>query len=274
MHARPLAGVRIVSLAQNVPGPVAVWRLAAEGARIVKIEPPAGDPLEAFSPTWYRQLHRGVTVQRLDLKSPEGPSRLAALLDTADLLLTSQRPAALARLGLAPRRLARRYPGLRCLNIVGDTRDPERPGHDLTYQAQTGLIGADMPRTLLADLMGAERAVASAVLLLRRPAPCATQVGLRDALDLAARPLQVGLTGPGGVLGGHSPSYRLYAARTGSVAVAALEPHFRLRLYSALGLEEGTDLTEVMRTRTARQWERWAAARDLPIARVRSGSDT
>jgi crotonobetainyl-CoA:carnitine CoA-transferase CaiB-like acyl-CoA transferase len=245
-----------------------VWRLAGEGAQVVKIEPPAGDPLRTLSPRWYRELHEDVTVERLDLKAPDGASRLATLLSTADLLLTSQRPAALARLGITARRLAHRHPRLRWLAIVGDTRDPERPGHDLTYQAQVGLIGADLPRTLLADLLGAERAVATALLLLRRPAPSVARVGLRDALDTAARPLRVGLTGPGGLLGGQLPSYRVYAARTGSVAVAALEPHFRARLYEALGLEDGTDLARVMRTRTARQWERWAAARDLPLARV------
>jgi len=258
----------MVSLAQNVPGPVAMWRLAAEGARVVKIEPPAGDLLKTLSPAWYQELHHDVTVERLDLKSPGGAARLATLLGAADLLLTSQRPAALARLGITARRLAHRHPRLRWLNIVGDTRDPERPGHDLTYQAQVGLLGADMPRTLLADVLGAERAVATALLLLRRPAPCAARVGLRDALDAAVHPLRFGLTGPGGLLGGQLPSYRIYAARTGSVAVAALEPHFRARLYEALGLGEGEDLTEVMRTRTARQWERWAAVRDLPLARV------
>jgi crotonobetainyl-CoA:carnitine CoA-transferase CaiB-like acyl-CoA transferase len=267
-RAAPLAGVRIVSLAQNVPGPVAVARLVAEGAAAVKVEPPDGDPMAGFSRRWYRHLHRGIEVERLDLKSPEGARRLESLLHTADLLLTCQRPAALARLGITARGLARRHARLRWLNIVGDERHPERPGHDLTYQAQAGLLGGEMPRTLWADLMGAERAVAEAMFLLRRAAPCAARVGLRDALDRAVMPLRVGLTAQGGLLGGGLPTYRVYEARSGAVAVAALEPHFRARLYTALGVPDGADLTDIMRTRTARQWERWAAARDLPIAEV------
>src|SRR5690606_25468859 len=46
--SRPLAGRRIVSLAQNVPGPLAVRRLRELGAAIDKVEPPGGDPLETY----------------------------------------------------------------------------------------------------------------------------------------------------------------------------------------------------------------------------------
>ncbi len=264
----PLSGVRIVSLAQNVPGPLALSRLVAEGATAVKVEPPAGDPMRGFSEPWYLEMHRRVMVARIDLKLPAGRKRLTALLAQADLLLTSQRPAALGRLGITARRLARHHPALRWLNIVGDTAEPERPGHDLTYQAQAGLIGHELPRTLLADVMGAERAVSAALLLLRRTPPCNAVVGLKDAVVTAALPRAFGLTRPHGVLGGALAAYGVYETRDGWIAIAALEPHFRSRLYEALNFSDGDDLTAVMRTRTARQWERWAARHDLPFARV------
>ena len=37
---QPLRGVRIVSLALNLPGPAALMRLHALGARCLKVEPP------------------------------------------------------------------------------------------------------------------------------------------------------------------------------------------------------------------------------------------
>lgn len=262
--------MRVVTLAQNVPGPVAVSRLVDEGATAVKIEPPSGDPLRTLCPAWYRRLHRQVRVARIDLKGADGPARLHSLLRETDLLLTSQRPSALRRLGITARVLAAQHPHLRWLNIVGDTHDVERPGHDLTYLADAGLLGNEMPRTLVADLLGAERAVSSALLLLRQPAPRSVQVGLRDALAMASASLTLGLTGPGGPLGGALPTYRVYPTRDGSlVAVSALEPHFAARLYAALDLAAGSDLSAIMRTRTARQWERWAVARDLPLARLK-----
>jgi crotonobetainyl-CoA:carnitine CoA-transferase CaiB-like acyl-CoA transferase len=45
----PLKGIQIVSLATNVPGPVAAARLHDLGASIIKVEPPAGDPLAEYS---------------------------------------------------------------------------------------------------------------------------------------------------------------------------------------------------------------------------------
>lgn len=266
--AAPLAGVRIVSIAQNVPGPVALARLVAHGATAFKIEPPDGDPLKGLSPRWYRELHRGVTVERIDLKSARGRARLGHLLRDANLFLASQRPSALARLGLDRGTVARTHPRVRWINIVGDTRDPERPGHDLTYQAGAGLLGAGMPRTLLADLFGAERVVSATLMLLGAKAPASAQVGLAQALGPAASPLRAGLTAAGGALGGGLPAYRVYETRRGRVAVAALEPHFRERLYAALNLPDGHALEDVMRSRTARQWEQWAARLDLPLARV------
>ena len=52
MTAAPLSGVAVVSMAQNVPGPVAVAHLVAEGAGACKIEPPSGDPLAAMCASW------------------------------------------------------------------------------------------------------------------------------------------------------------------------------------------------------------------------------
>ena len=49
--------VKIVSIALNVPGPVAVARLVADGAQAIKIEPPWGDPLDGLCKPWYDDLH-------------------------------------------------------------------------------------------------------------------------------------------------------------------------------------------------------------------------
>jgi crotonobetainyl-CoA:carnitine CoA-transferase CaiB-like acyl-CoA transferase len=261
--------VRIVSIAQNVPGPVAVARLVARGARAIKIEPPSGDQLAGICRQWYEELHRGVDVERLDLKTPAGKTRLAALLRSCDVFIASQRPSALTRLGLDAATLARQVPTLRHLNIVGDTADPERAGHDLTYLAQHGLLRDTMPLTLVADMVGAERACAAASELMREPPGSSRVVGLADAIHDLAAPLRHGLTAPAGHLGGGNPAYGVYAAREGMIAVAALEPHFRARLYELLGLDDGSDPSQTFRTRTAAEWESWALGHDLPIVAVR-----
>lgn len=258
--------MRIVSIAQNVPGPVAVARLVAEGATAVKIEPPSGDQLERFCKSWYDELHAGVAIERINLKTTQRFA-LTALLEGADVFLASQRPSSLVRLGVDADTLHRTYPQLRHVNIVGNTASPEEPGHDLTYQAQAGLIGTSMPLTLIGDMIGADRAYAAIKDAMHEPGSTRV-IGLFDALHDLAAPLRHGLTAPGGWLNGGNPAYAIYPAKTGAVAVAALEPHFRARLYEGLGLDDGADPRTKFLSKTAEEWEQWAKQRDLPLTRL------
>lgn len=272
-----LHGVRVVTIALNVPGPLAAASLRDAGAYVSKIEPPQGDPLASYAPGWYSELHDGIPTERIDLKAETGRTRVRELLADADLFLASQRPSALSRLGVDASTLldARSpdgsplFPRLRWLNIVGDTARPEDAGHDLTYLARAGLLGGELPRSVFADVIAAERAFAVALLLLRQAPGARAQIGISDALAPLVAARRHGLTGPGALLGGDLAAYGIYAARAGHVAVAALEPRFRQRLYELLGLEIDADLSEAMRARTAEEWEHWADEHDLPIARVR-----
>ena len=267
-----LNDVRVVTIALNAPGPVATSKLRDAGAIVTKVEPPAGDPLERHCLAWYRDLHAGVTVERIDLKSVAGASQMRTLLAEADLFLASQRPAALERLGLDAATLLNphsRLNHLRWLNIVGERANPAAPGHDLTYLAKAGLLGSEIPRSLFADILAAENAFSTALLLLRQPKGSHANVGLYDSLAPLVATLRHGLTRPGDLLGGGLPAYGIYDAREGRVAVAALEPHFRRRLYEALELPVESDLVAIFKTRTADEWEAWAAERDLPISRLR-----
>lgn len=275
---KPLLRMRVVSLAVNVPGPVAASRLQELGAEVIKIEPPGGDPLARACPAWYADLSRGQRVTVLDLKAPGGRAGLDGFLAQADLLLTSSRSGALSRLGLGREDLASRHPGLSHVAIVGHPAPGDDvPGHDLTYQAGLGLLSPpDLPRTLLADLAGAERAVSAALALLlgreRGGRAGYAEVSLSEAASGFAEPLRYGLTVPGALLGGGAPEYNLYRASDAWISVAALEPHFRQKLLEELGLVEGAgyeDLARVFRTRSAQHWEAWAAPRDLPLTSLR-----
>ena len=207
-----LEGIGLVTLAQNVPGPAAAARLRNFGASVVKVEPPDGDPLASSNPAWYEALAAGQEVVRLDLKSDTGRARLDERLAEADVLLTSSRPAALARLGLGPEELRARYPRLCRVAITGyPTPHEDAPGHDLTYLADFGLLSPpEMPRTLLADLAGAERAVsATLALLLNRQRGAGAgyaELPLSEAAAFFAEPLRRGITEPGAHLGAGSPA--------------------------------------------------------------------
>ena len=95
-----LAGNTVISLAVNLPGPLAAARLHSIGARVIKVEPPGGDPLNLLYPDYYQELTAGQEIRTIDLKDGAGAEQLKALLAEADLLLTSMRPRAAAALGL------------------------------------------------------------------------------------------------------------------------------------------------------------------------------
>src|SRR5262249_20619358 len=142
--------MRVVTTALNIPGPFAAARLRELGATVTKVEPPRGDPLAPVASDWYEELVTGQDVVRRDLKQ----ETIDDLLGEADLLLTSQRGTALARMGLAWETLHERHPRLSQVAIVGEG---ERAGHDLTYLAGHGLLDPPrLPRTVMADLLGAD----------------------------------------------------------------------------------------------------------------------
>ena len=271
----PLEGLHVVSTALNLPGPAACARLRELGARVTKVEPPAGDPMRAYAPAYYARLHEGVTVRTLDLKDEAGRAGMHALLAGADLLVTAQRPDALGRMGLGTGDLAR-HARLCHVAITGHAPPHDGvAGHDLTYLAPLGLLRPpQLPPTLFADIAGAERAVSTALALLHARARDgrggARGVALEDAARALAQPLHEGLTRPGALLGGGLPGYNLYAARDGWIAVAALEPHFAQRLADALQLPSLTTdmLRERFRAQPMAHWEAWAREHDLPLVAV------
>jgi crotonobetainyl-CoA:carnitine CoA-transferase CaiB-like acyl-CoA transferase len=277
----PLDGIRVLTLATNLPGPVAAAQLHRLGATVVKVEPPAGDALALACPRWYELLHRGQTILTLDLKTDDGRRQLEQGLGGSDLLLTATRPAALGRLGLDWPALHARHPRLCQVALVGEPPPHEdRPGHDLTYQARAGLLEPPrLPRTCLADLAGARQVVCTALALLlareRGQGAQHARVSLAEAADDFAAPWRHGLCTPDGILGGACPGYNLYPAREGWVALAALEPHFWEKLTRELGLTAADrgQLEQAFLARSAEEWEAWAAARDLPLVRVREVSE-
>lgn len=270
-----LQGMRVVTLALNLPGPVAARHLSELGARVVKVEPPTGDPMEQYHAEWYRDMAAGQTILRLDLKECRDKERFNRILVHADLLITASRPAALLRLGLDWPRLHKCYPQLCQVAIVGYPAPRQNEaGHDLTYQADLGLLTPPhMPRTLLADMAGAEKSISAALALLlareRGGGGGYAEVALSTAAEAMAEPLRYGTTTPEANLGGGLPEYNLYAATDGWVAVAALEPHFKERLERELGIQSREEYRQVFAARSAAEWQDWGQQLDVPIVSVR-----
>lgn len=286
---QPLHGVRILSLALNLPGPAALWRCARMGATCTKLEPPAAhgqpsaDPMAIYSPEAYRALHPGMRIVQAHLKTESGQALLHTELADTDVLITSFRPSALCKLGLSWETLHERYPRLSLVRIVGaGGAHTEEPGHDLTYLADAGLLtSTEMPATLYADMGGALMASEAVLQALLTRAQTGEgqclEVALADAAAWLAQPRTWGLTTPEGDVGGQHAGYRIYPCADGRVAVAALEPHFAARLCAAAGLPAQGDAATLRAaathvavaafivTQTRAQLDALAQAQDIPL---------
>ena len=292
--SQPLAGVTVVSLAVNLPGPLAAARLHALDAQVIKVEPPVGDPLNLLFPDYYQELTAGQEIRTIDLKDGAGAGQLKALLAEADLLLTSMRPRAAAALGLPD--LVDKH-GLVHVEIVGFAGDrADVPGHDLTYQAaHSTLRPGTMPTVPVADVLGGEHAALEALAGLRELETRRTAAGgadaqasagqdanvehaggivrrvvLDEAAAWAAGPARHGMSTPGGPLGGGTPLYRTYPTADGHIAVACLELHFAEALAAHIGTEEDV-LERTFAAESTAHWIDFAAEHDLPIERVALG---
>lgn len=277
--SKPLRGTRVLSLALNLPGPAALMRLRALGARCAKLEPPAGDPLQGYRPEAYAALHSGVRVLQADLKNETGRKILQRELSRSDVLLTSFRPSALKRLGLDWRSLHKHYPALCLVAIVGAPgAAAEIPGHDLTYMAEQGLVqGLNLPPTLYADMGGALLASEAVhqVLMLRaqKGSGVRQEVALSDAAAWLGLPRHWGLVSATSAVGGAHAGYRVYACKDGRVAVAALEPHFAASLCAAAGVKPVPMMARAMHQaletwfaqQTRRRLDALAQRLDLPL---------
>jgi len=175
----PLAGLRIVSMAELYPGPYATALMADLGAEVILVERPGGGDPARQLPSLFSALNRGKKSVAIDLKAPEGPATIRALLRGADIFLEGFRPGVLARAGLGYADIAAEAPRLIYVSISGFGQDGpyrDRPAHDVCFQALAGLlhdrIGRDgeqsAPVAPIADLTGGIFAVVAALAALHR----------------------------------------------------------------------------------------------------------
>ena len=300
----PLAHVSVLDLTVNVPGPFCSTILGDLGARVVKVEPPGGDPLR-HSPGIWASINHGKESIALDLKTGGGKQVLRRLAAQADILLEGWRPGVSARLGADYATLAEDNPGLVYCSISGFGQDGpwrDRPGHDVNYLALSGYMGLQSdvegrpwpPAVLFSDLVsGLYAAIMTLAALAGRSASgtgAYIDLSMTDAA-LALMGLEVGRAGDPSE-DGRSPNvtfiphYGLFPCADGRWLSLGIvhEDHFWDRFCEVAGLEEMTGLSlderleeadaiqaalaRVFPTRSAANWEEALLDADVPAAAV------
>jgi len=148
----PLEGLTVLEFSQYLAGPYAGLRLADLGARVIKVERPAGgDPCRQLAlknilvdgdSIVFHAVNRGKESVTADLKHPEGLAFAKCLIARADVMTHNFRPGVMEKLGLGYHEVGRMNPRLVYGAVTGYGREgawKARPGQDLLVQSLSGL---------------------------------------------------------------------------------------------------------------------------------------
>ena len=169
---KPLAGIRVIELANFIAGPLAGTLLADMGADVVKIEPPQGDMGRAMPPRTNDESVSFVALNRnkrslvLDLKREEAREIVLALAARSDVFLEAYRPGALDKLGLGAEHVRAVNPRIVYTSVSGFGQTGpyrRRAGINLIVEAFSGALSVTgepgkmptRPGVQTADVFGA-----------------------------------------------------------------------------------------------------------------------
>lgn len=254
----PLGGVTVVDCTRMLPGAVLARHLLELGARLIKVEDAAGDPMRHAPPfvdgigAGFAAFYRGAESVILDLRSAAGQATLRALARRADVFIEGFRPGTLQRWGVGLAELRASNPRLVTCSLTGWGAADDRPAHDLNVTAASGLLsllaGPGLPKLLLADVAAGMQAATAILAALLARGRGAQGAHIDQSLAAAVRPFLLWpaadrAAGSDGVIATHlagaCPAYRRYRCGDGGeLAVAAVEPKFWTAWVEMLGLPE------------------------------------
>lgn len=294
---KPLEGVRVLDLSRFPPGAYCTILLADLGADVIRVEAPGSNPMMGGVGVG---LSRGKRSIAIDLRHERGHDVLRRVAGSVDVLVENHRPGDLEQRGFGYRHAAEEMPRLIWCSITGFGQDgpyARWPGHDLTYTAHSGLLGAINPelpwhpQQILASPLGSMMAALGVVSALHER----TTTGKGSHLDISLAEASTWLlSGADGEINGNpfgipiTPDRHLYRCSDDRwVTTAAAEPRTWTALCEGLGLEDlidtrpgsperegaGDRIAAVFATRPAKEWVAELGPKGAAIGMVNHGPD-
>jgi crotonobetainyl-CoA:carnitine CoA-transferase CaiB-like acyl-CoA transferase len=233
---QPLAGTLVVDFTRYLPGAYASRELGRLGARVVRVEPPGGDPMRPTATAWDSALRTGSESVVCDL--PADAAFAQALCARADVVLEGFRPGVARRLGVGPEHVPETTLYCSITGFGDDGRHRLRAGHDVNYLGWAGVLAdtaPGLPPTQIADLaagaLGAVTQILAALIERTR-----TGRGPRIVVSMTHRSHDLVAHRLGGepverMLTGGLACYRIYESCAGrQLTGGAREPKFFGRL--------------------------------------------
>jgi crotonobetainyl-CoA:carnitine CoA-transferase CaiB-like acyl-CoA transferase len=263
----PLDGVKVLDLSQIVSGPMAAAMLADQGADVVKLESPAGDPVRGMGPkkgdvsAMFIAVNRGKRGVVADVKTLQGAAVLAALIGWADVLVENFRPGTMARLGFGWEHVHALNPRLIMASITGFGPDGPYANirvYDPVVQAVSGIAAAQtdkqgqpsLVKTLIADKVTALTAAQAITAALFRRERTGPRQGLGEHVQVSMLDAALAFNWPEAMwnlsflddappaMPAYGAMIRLWQAADGQVAIGAMQTVEFVALVRSLGLDE------------------------------------
>lgn len=267
MNASTLSKFKVLDFAHLLPGELCSTILSDMGMQVIRIEPLEPGLGKRLPPVvdgeslYYWSLHRNKKRLSIDLKKTEGVQLIHRLIKEVDVVVENFRPEVMERLGIGFEQLSEINPRLIFLSISGygqKSQWSQRPGHDLNFVAESGVLNQHknpdgsptLPGILVSDYMSAlYGALAVSAHLMERET-----TGKGKHIDISMfecslstlNILTTGLlyTGVDPVKGGFNypnemPNYCLYKCKDDRyLAVASLERPFWEKFCTLIGRED------------------------------------
>ncbi|MGF6899335.1 CoA transferase [Paraburkholderia sp. GAS348] len=143
--AAPLAGMRVVDLANVIAGPACGRMLAELGAEVIKVDSTQPEHAPAVTVVWPGELSQGKRSILLNLRQEDGREILRRLVAQADLVVFNKLDPVMKRLGLDRAGLARLNPDAIAVQLSAFKGErpgshDDYPGYDPLLQAATGIM--------------------------------------------------------------------------------------------------------------------------------------
>jgi crotonobetainyl-CoA:carnitine CoA-transferase CaiB-like acyl-CoA transferase len=207
----PLAGVRVLDLSRLVAGNMLSLQLADFGADVIKVEPPAGDPLrdwrDAGQELHWKTYARNKRSIVLNLRHDGAKDALLRLVATSDVLIENFRPGTLEEIGLGPDVLQAKNPGLVVVRVSGFGQTgpyAPLPGFGTLVEAMSGFAARTgfpdrepvLPPLALADMIAGLYGAFAVVTALRARDGEGESRGKGQAIDLSLLESMFSVLGP------------------------------------------------------------------------------
>jgi len=268
----PLSKIKVLDFAHLLPGELCSTILCDMGMQVTRVEPLKPGlgkrlpPIVNGESLYYWSLHRNKRRLAIDLKKPKGIELIHRLVEKIDVVVENFRPEVMDRLGIGYRQLSQFNPKLIFLSISGYGQNStwsQRPGHDLNFVAESGVLNQHknpdgsptLPGILVSDYMSAlYGALAISAQLMER-----NITGKGKHIDISMfecslstlNILTTGLlyTGIDPIQGGFNypaemPNYTVYKCKDDRyLAVASLERPFWEKFCSLIGRDDLKPIT-------------------------------